>query len=524
MTREKHRGADPARALGLLSVLTLGSVFASCLCSPAPAPDPTVFQESWVTEPDVPALARWASTSGRSSAPTLAARVNRILAFYGRPPEKEAGYRGTEPERSVRGLPAGLTDPILAERLSRGEPDPLRRLKAFHDVVALAGTGDRAADAARFASLASEGGFIVRTVSGRIKGRPEPAFWNQVRLGDFWYNVDCTTDSGFIDGSRFHRRYSTQQLFLPPRAVAYSRLAADPRRQLLAEPVSDARFDAEPLVEGEFFRLGLSLSAAGWLPGSGPELSFSVGTSSRSLSFSTQLTGPAASGDLSLRSWFQRGRGEVVVFGSPPGPGRYRLRLFAGDPGEALPPPFIGFPEFERELLPELDRLTGEGVLKDTDRSLFLEAFEADWATGRYYFKEDRSNPYRTPFVLGLLRQLARGTVRLEPVFETSWTAEGASSVVYPRYFREYVTLSNLRFPGPRGGVLAAGREVRFAFEAASFSEVALVQGDRWQRFKRDSLGRFAVSAIPEAGAPLVLMVPRSDGRWAALVEYAVGP
>jgi hypothetical protein len=229
--------------------------------------------------------------------PKLLYLAKRYLFAYSTPDPKLVVYRGIDIERSVRELPPKLGAetlldpeqalPPLVASLTKGLLDPFRKAKALHDWISITigydteeyfhnvghaqdyasvlrrRTAVCAGYSALFSEMAKLAGFEVRIIEGHSKGfgyagkvgsRPDHA-WNQICINSIWYSVDCTWDSGFVDYATFHRRYSTQYLFIEPRALAYSHLAVPDSRQLLASPLGSSQFEAEPLIEGEFFRL-----------------------------------------------------------------------------------------------------------------------------------------------------------------------------------------------------------------------------------------------------------------------------
>lgn len=152
----------------------------------------------------------------------------------------------------------------LAQELVRGVRDPYLRIKALHDWVADRIEYDveayenrqipaqdvqsvlerRKAVCAGYANvLAALGqavGEEVVVISGKGTGPRglESHAWNAVRIEGRWHLVDVTWNAGYVEGSRFVKRYTTAWLLTPPELFAESHLPDDPSWQLLERPVS----------------------------------------------------------------------------------------------------------------------------------------------------------------------------------------------------------------------------------------------------------------------------------------------
>ncbi len=78
--------------------------------------------------------------------------------------------------------------------------------------------------------------------------------WNRVQLEGGWYLVDCTWDSGHMEGKTARQSYNTDWLFLRPEHFIYSHLPEQQRDQLLAEPLSAQDFAELPDLRPKFFQ------------------------------------------------------------------------------------------------------------------------------------------------------------------------------------------------------------------------------------------------------------------------------
>jgi hypothetical protein len=199
--------------------------------------------------------------------------------------------------------PAEL-DPILAEMpdwaestiqslagyVSQRVPAPLARLKALHDWVAdrvaydadsyLAGRYPPqdaqtvfkthlsvcAGYANLLEALSRAAGLEVLYIPGdaRTQGNDlsgQGHAWNAARIDGKWYLLDATWDSGFLQGSHFEKRYSTEYFLTPPRIFNVDHLPDDSRWQLLDKPLTRGEFLRQPALSPLFFANGLELLA-----------------------------------------------------------------------------------------------------------------------------------------------------------------------------------------------------------------------------------------------------------------------
>jgi hypothetical protein len=214
-------------------------------------------------------------------------------------------YRTMSIDSRVKSLPRDIVqnasmDPgrnlsTLVTRLVGAESDPFMKVKLIHDWIADNISYDykmfaegRAVDqtvesvlATRkavcsgysrlFQRMAELAGIKSEIVSGYAKGlttsysldQRNSHSWNMVEIAGGKYLVDTTWDSGSIDQGYFVKEYSTDYLFISPRANLYSHFPKDPANQLVAQPIDSAVFLREPCLQGGFFRYGLSLATPG---------------------------------------------------------------------------------------------------------------------------------------------------------------------------------------------------------------------------------------------------------------------
>ena len=82
--------------------------------------------------------------------------------------------------------------------------------------------------------------------------------WNMVKLDGAYYLVDCTWDSGYMDGKVSKQDYNTDWLFIKPEHMIYSRLPDNSKYQLLEKPISKEEFVKLPYWRPKFFEIAES--------------------------------------------------------------------------------------------------------------------------------------------------------------------------------------------------------------------------------------------------------------------------
>jgi hypothetical protein len=84
--------------------------------------------------------------------------------------------------------------------------------------------------------------------------------WNIVTINGESYLIDCTWDSGFMDGRVARQEYTTDWLFLKPEHFIYTHYPENTKQQLLATPLTATQFSALPFFKPKFFELADNLS------------------------------------------------------------------------------------------------------------------------------------------------------------------------------------------------------------------------------------------------------------------------
>jgi hypothetical protein len=213
-----------------------------------------------------------------------------------------SSYRTAGPSPRATKVPAALSravteNPIhnskeLVQFLVAEETDPFQALKNIHDWIALTISYDDkaffsnsipnqepgavlsskkavcAGYAGLFQRFCTLAGIRCTTVRGYSRGYgydplveetiAENHDWNAIKIGEAWYLVDVTWDSGHIYNGRFRREYSTDCFLLPAEQMIYTHLPTNPAWQMLPVQVSNPSFKALPYLEGRFFKYRFS--------------------------------------------------------------------------------------------------------------------------------------------------------------------------------------------------------------------------------------------------------------------------
>lgn len=97
----------------------------------------------------------------------------------------------------------------------------------------------------------------ARGVGTSLLGEAKPTesnhAWNIVKINDAWYLVDCTWDSGHMEGKSSKQDYNTDWLFLKPEHFIYTHFPDSKKNQLLESPLSEAEFSQLPDLRPKFF-------------------------------------------------------------------------------------------------------------------------------------------------------------------------------------------------------------------------------------------------------------------------------
>lgn len=79
--------------------------------------------------------------------------------------------------------------------------------------------------------------------------------WNIVQLENNWYLVDCTWDSGYMNGKIAKQQYTTDWLFLKPDHFIYTHFPQNQQYQLLSNPIAKQDFALLSDLRPKFFEI-----------------------------------------------------------------------------------------------------------------------------------------------------------------------------------------------------------------------------------------------------------------------------
>ena len=180
----------------------------------------------------------------------------------------------------------------VGKYIASREKDPVLRVKALHDYVAdriaydgpayRSGNipqedGDATATFARklgvcagyaqlLTALGKASGDEIAYVVGNVRTSESPVdgsphAWNAAKIDGLWYLIDPTFDAGYLDGSTFHKHYTSDYLFTPPDVFGVSHFPEDAAWQLRNKPVSRGDFIRQPMMQPAFYARGMKLDA-----------------------------------------------------------------------------------------------------------------------------------------------------------------------------------------------------------------------------------------------------------------------
>jgi len=177
---------------------------------------------------------------------------------------------------------------LLALYISKDSRNDFRTVKRAHDWVALnikydaqayfsgsipyqsyqtaliSGRAVCAGYADLFKKICDELNIESKSISGHARGYSYSLFddesitsnhaWNMVKIYDNWYLVDCTWDSGYLEGNRSVQKYKTDYLFIKPERMIYSHFPIWQTDQLLNPPITKDEYLDMPAYKPQFFK------------------------------------------------------------------------------------------------------------------------------------------------------------------------------------------------------------------------------------------------------------------------------
>ena len=157
--------------------------------------------------------------------------------------------------------------------------------------------------------------------------------WNIVTIEGKNYLIDCTWDSGYLNGRSFQAKYKTEYLFADPAHFIYDHFPYFSRNQLLDTPVTAEEFTRLPFLSPLFFQAVETWPDLDRITeiSAGEDITFEFTLKpGYEISYAWYTEAGARRGN-SMRP----GRSDVYKI-SPPRlpPGRYYLEIFITKPGE----------------------------------------------------------------------------------------------------------------------------------------------------------------------------------------------
>jgi transglutaminase-like putative cysteine protease len=178
----------------------------------------------------------------------------------------------------------------VGKYIASREKDPVLRVKALHDYVAdrivydgpayRSGNipmedGDAQQTFARklgvcagyaqlLTALGKASGDDIAYVVGNVRTQETPVdgaphAWNAAKIDGIWYLIDPTFDAGYLEGSTFHKRYTSDYLFTPVEIFGVSHFPQDPAWQLRDKPISRGDFIRQVMMQPAFYARGMKL-------------------------------------------------------------------------------------------------------------------------------------------------------------------------------------------------------------------------------------------------------------------------
>ncbi|MDB4994988.1 MAG: hypothetical protein JWM74_2420, partial [Myxococcaceae bacterium] len=324
--RDGDSGVDPG---------TVVPVATGTGTSPSPSPSTSTSTSTTTTPPTTP-----------GTVPVYPQPGTLHPAIVGMPPSAEASIAS------------------VAQWVTEHEKDPTQQVRALHDWVADRIAYDGVAYVTKnhppqdaetvfrtrlgvcagysylLAALGKAAGREIVYVTGdaRTEGMAvtgEGHAWNAARLDGRWYLIDATWDSGFLEGSKFTKKYRSDYLFTLPEAFGVDHFPDDERWQLVSKPIARGEFFRQPMMSPRFFTDGFVLvdpnrsqvSAHGAIDITikNPRGLFVLASTSPAGS-----SGATSGKDCTAEKPAQRGPdGSVHVRCTFPSPGRYDVHLFS---------------------------------------------------------------------------------------------------------------------------------------------------------------------------------------------------
>lgn len=159
--------------------------------------------------------------------------------------------------------------------------------------------------------------------------------WNIVKINDAWYAVDCTWDSGHMEGRVSKQDYNTDWLFIKPEHIIYTHFPEQAKKQLLTSPFTATQFSDSPDFRPRFFDSAEEFDTLSKINKAENSFSFSYKPKSNyELSFS--LTNLATNKEVENCIFIKDENDKNVVLFSFPSTGTYSIRIFSRKNSEKM--------------------------------------------------------------------------------------------------------------------------------------------------------------------------------------------
>jgi hypothetical protein len=366
--------------------------------------------------------------------------------------------------------------------------------------------------------------------AGKI-GRNTDHAWNAVHIGNKWYLIDVTWDSGPMERRTFIKRYSTEWLFLDSRPFLYSHLPEAEQYQYYAPVLTADDFMREAYIAGSFFQYGLTLKSED------PEFNnlidggfiFDIGLRNNNVVLSSELR-TVQQQSVSAASWTERKGTTVTCDFDVPDTGEYKGNIFARLNNEIRLQDRIDIGIFENEWLPGAERLFAEKKITENELNLFKGAYFKVADNNCYYFAEDQFAAAKNNAVLKIHRLLELSTGWMEDVLSFSIKAAsgyrgfGNNVLKYPFTFSAYNAVSNTQLLSPIKGVLKSGTTEKFSLTSRDYTRIAIIiNSEPMQLIKNSRSGDFELDfEIPDGITELNIFGSKDGRQYAGLLKYDV--
>jgi len=151
--------------------------------------------------------------------------------------------------------------------------------------------------------------------------------WNIVTIYNESYLIDCTWNSGYMDGMVSKQKYTTEWLFCKPEHFIYTHFPSNVNQQLLTSPLTAAQFSALPFFRPGFFDTANLSVKLPKINHAGGQFSFEY-TSRNDNYFSFQVNEIKTGKAIQNRVFIQSNESGNTAFFSFPSAGQYIVNVF----------------------------------------------------------------------------------------------------------------------------------------------------------------------------------------------------